>query len=138
MARRPTGPSRPDRVAAVIKEVLSQELLLRARDPILRRAVLTDVRVSGDIAVAKVYWLTLDEQTPRDEIAAALERSRGYLRTQVGQAIRTRQTPELRFLYDESVERGRRIDELLRDVTPAAPADAADEPTEGAADEGDA
>lgn len=121
MARRP-GPSRPDRVAALIKEVLSQTLLVQSRDPVLRRAVITDVRVSGDVSVAKVYWLALDDQTPRDELEAALKRAQGFLRTQVGQAVRTRLTPELRFLYDESVIRGRRIDELLREVAPAAEA----------------
>jgi ribosome-binding factor A len=138
MARRTPGASRPDRVGTLIKELLSQTLLLRSRDPILRRAVITDVRLSGDLSVAKVYWLALDDQTPKDELEAALERSRGYLRTLVGKEIRLRQAPELRFLYDQSVEQGRRIDELLRELAPAAgPADAevqaADDPEDTAA-----
>jgi len=118
MARRTPGASRPDRVGTLIKEILSQTLLLHSRDPILRRAVITDVRVSGDLSVAKVYWLALDDQTPRAELEAALGRSQGYLRSLLGREIRIRQAPELRFLYDQSVERGRRIDQILREIAP--------------------
>ena len=137
MARRSAGASRPDRVAALIKEILSQALLLRSRDAILRRAVITDVRVSGDLGVAKVYWLALDEQTPTDELEAALTRSQGYLRSLVGREVRLRQAPELRFLHDEGLLRGRRIDELLRGLTPAEPTpeDAPPGPAEPEGDE---
>lgn len=120
MSRRSHGPARPERLAALIREVLSQTLVVHSRDAVLRRAVLTDVRVTGDLQIAKVYYLALDEQTPREELAAAFRRSAGFLRTTVGQHLTLRHTPELRFLYDEGTLQGRRIEALLRDVAPAA------------------
>ena len=54
----------------------------------------------------------------RDAVTKALGRASGFLRSRVGQQIRARNTPELRFSYDQSVDLGRRIEEILADIGP--------------------
>lgn len=133
---------RTDRLGPQIRDIVSRALVERASDPRLPHVVITDVRMSGDLRIATILYVALDDVVPRDELAAALERSRGFLRHAVAEAIRMRYTPDLRFHFDESVERGRRVDAILAGIAPepAAPEPAAPEPPETApetATEGD-
>lgn len=73
--------------------------------------IITGVEVTRDLSVARVYYQTMGAD--RAEVAAAFERAAGFLRCRVGDQIRMRQTPELRFKYDDSIDRGRRVEELL-------------------------
>ena len=73
--------------------------------------IITGVEVTRDLAVARVYYQSMGGD--REEIAAAFERAAGFLRCRVGDQIRMRQTPELRFKYDDSIDKGRRVEELL-------------------------
>ncbi len=115
-SRNRPGARRSVRLAPLIREVLSEELLCRARDSILADSVVTDVEVSGDCRIATAYVVTLSEETPREELIEAFQRSAGYLRKVLGAALHIRHTPELRFKLDEGVARGRRIDQLLASV----------------------
>ena len=131
MRSRPRGPKRTARVAPLIRGVISEALLRRTRDPVLAKAVLTDVRVTADLRIASVYYVSVEGEDAREELAAAFERSSGFLRREVGQRANLRYTPELRFHYDESVERGRRIDAILHDIGTTAPAEDTDEGDDG-------
>lgn len=118
-----------DRVGPQIRETLASALLTRSRDPVLRQAVVTEVLVNADRSVARVYYIGLVEAVTREDLAAAFERSGGFLRREVSERLRhLRRTPELRFFYDEGVVQGRHMDNLLRDLVPGdEPGD--DEPT---------
>lgn len=94
-------------------------LLFDVGDPRLKRVQITGVDVTPDLKLATVYYVVIDRESPEpdEEIVEALERSAGYLRKLLGDRMSTRSTPELRFEYDESIERGRRIEALLADLT---------------------
>ena len=81
------------------------------REEVLRLAIITGVEVTRDLSVARVYYQILGGDPT--EVAEAFERASGFLRCRVGDQIRMRQTPELRFKYDDSIDRGRRVEELL-------------------------
>ena len=117
---RPRGTT--SRVAPLVQEVLANTLLTRSRDPILRQAVITDVQVNADRSVAKIYYVGLVEGVSREELAAAFERSRGFLRRAVSERLpRLRRSPELRFYFDEGVTHGRHMEGLLRELVPPEP-----------------
>lgn len=95
-----------------------------ARDDVLREVVITDVEVTSDISLARVYWHPLPGAAKADpEVAqAAFDRAAGFFRKKVGEIIRARQTPELRFIYDSALDRGRRIDDILVKIAAERPA----------------
>lgn len=109
---------RTDRLQSQIKEALALSIGGDTDDEALHSVVITDVEVTRDLSLAKVYWHgRADDPTfDREAVEAAFERARGYLRGQVGDAITARKVPDLRFFYDEAIDRGRRIDELLMEI----------------------
>ncbi|RMF94972.1 MAG: 30S ribosome-binding factor RbfA [Gammaproteobacteria bacterium] len=89
------------------------EALRRARDPRIQQAVITAARVSRDLSVAWVYVAPLDPAQPTDQLAAGLERARGFLRSALARELRVRQVPELRFRIDDTSRRAAEMDALI-------------------------
>jgi ribosome-binding factor A len=105
-------------VGQQIHEVLASLLLFEVEDPRLQNVQVTGVDVSGDLRIARVFYVVIDRDSPEpdEQVRSALERCSGYLRKCLGDRLRMKYTPELRFEYDESIERGRRIEALLQQV----------------------
>ncbi|MEZ4462032.1 MAG: 30S ribosome-binding factor RbfA [bacterium] len=109
-----------DRVSQNMLEVLANLLITDVKDPRVENVQITAVDVTPDLRYAKVFYVLLDKREPDDDAQDGLERAGGFLRRELGDRLTMRYVPELRFEYDESVERGRRMDELLRTIdTPA-------------------
>jgi ribosome-binding factor A len=109
---------RRERVAHQIQAELANLLLREARDPRLQSVTLTEVRITADLRVARVFFRTLTaDATPR-EADAALRRATPFLRRQLGRALGMRVTPELRFEYDTTPDTARRVDALLHETRP--------------------
>jgi ribosome-binding factor A len=108
---------RADRVGDEIREIVASTLLLDAGDPRLQELEVTGVRVSSDLSTARVFWVPVAREVPTEgqvkQFARALASAAGFLRGRVAQRLRLRHTPELSFEFDESVERGRRMERLL-------------------------
>ena len=103
---------RPRKVADLIQRELSDLLLREVRDPGIGMITITSVDVSPDLSHAKVFFTLLDPaQKPSTQ--EALQRAAGYLRSQIAHRIKLYTTPELRFVYDESIERGDRLSQLI-------------------------
>ena len=107
---------RPARVGERIREELSLLLQRRARDPGLSSVTVTDVSVTPDLKVAHVNYAALVGPEERRAVAQALRRSSGFLRRELGKVLDLRYAPELLFHYDDSYDRGVRIDEILRGI----------------------
>lgn len=107
---------RQRRVAELIHRELSLLLMREARDPRLAGVTITEVRVSPDLMVARIYFSVLGEPGQDKEALAALDRANGYLRTQLAGQVRLRSVPELIFELDTSAAYGQRIDELLAQI----------------------
>lgn len=108
--------SRMDRVGQQVLEILSRLLIMDMDDPRVSEAQLTAVEVSPDLRHAKVYWVPLLQDADEVEIGKGLKSAAGFMRRALGQELETKYTPELVFVFDESVERGRRIDSILSEV----------------------
>ncbi len=106
---------RTDRLNRQIRDVLAVALLRGSREELLRSVIVTDVEVTRDLSVARVFYYTMGDVSAAD-VAAALRRANGFLRCRVGEQVRARQVPELRFVFDESIERARRVEAILHDL----------------------
>ncbi len=107
---------RPARVAERIREELSVLLQRKINDPGLSSVTITDVSISLDLKIAHVNYTALVDPAGRKPVAQALRRAEGFLRREVGAALGLRVAPELRFHFDDSFDRGARIDALLRKI----------------------
>lgn len=103
---------RTDRVSAQLRRELGTLVHLAVREHGLPSVSVSDVEVSRDLAHAKVYVTALQGERSAEAIAALRELA-GEIRYGLGRAVRMRHVPELHFHYDDSVDRGERIDALL-------------------------
>ena len=108
---------RPQKVADLIQRELADLLRSEVRDPRVGLVTLTSVDVSPDLSHAKVFFTLLDKER-QGETTKALQRAAGFLRSQLARRMKMYTTPELRFSYDESVERGDRLSQLIDSVVP--------------------
>jgi ribosome-binding factor A len=111
--------SRPDRVADQIRSELASLLARDVHDPGVGFVTLTRVHVTPDLQMARVSYTTLGDEKARAASAKALERAAPFLRRQIGQRLRLKRTPELRFLYDDAVAGQDRIEQILKDLRPS-------------------
>ena len=120
--------SRPDRVADQIRSELATLLAREVHDPGIGFVTLTRVQVSPDLQIAKVMYTTLGDQKAQMASARALERAAPFLRRQLGARLRLRRSPELRFMYDDSVAGQDRIERILNELNAAGGVPASDDP----------
>jgi len=107
---------RPVRVGERIREELSLLLLRKVNDPGLTPVTVTEVSVTQDLRIAHVNYSALVPPEERPAVAKALRRSSGFLRRELGHLLGLRYAPELQFHYDDSFDRGARIDTILREI----------------------
>ncbi|WP_411747112.1 30S ribosome-binding factor RbfA [Psychrobacillus psychrotolerans] len=105
---------RANRVAEQMKKELGEIIGRKLKDPRIGFVTITDVAITGDLQQATIYVTVLDGN--RADTLRALEQAKGFIRSEIGQRIRLRITPELIFEYDESAAYGNRIDDLLRQI----------------------
>ena len=101
------------RVNEAVREVVSARLLEGLRDPRIGFVTVTSVETSPDLRQAKVYVSVLGSDDERAETLAGLESAHGLLQAAVATELRMKHTPTLQFVFDESIDRGMRISELL-------------------------
>lgn len=113
------GFRRADRVAERIRSEL-MELLLRGsvRDPAARDVVVSAVRMTDDLSIARVYVRVLEEiEAERQEaVVEALRRASGFLRREIGQRLQLRHVPTLEFFWDDVVDSALRIESILDEI----------------------
>jgi ribosome-binding factor A len=113
--------SRPQRIGDQIREELSDLLRREVKDPGIGFTTITWVKVSADLQNARVYYTVLGDAQARKNAARALERALPFLRRHIAGRLRLRRAPEFSFQYDESVERGERIERLIEQIHATAP-----------------
>src|SRR4051795_3671500 len=103
------------RVDEAMREVLSDAITSELKDPRVGFVTVTAVDTSPDLRHAHVYVSVLGDEEQREASLAGLASSHGYLQSRVASELRLKHPPQLDFRYDESAERGERIQRLLRD-----------------------
>ena len=102
------------RVGSAIAREISIILNEEARNEILKNVSITDVTVDDDLTFAKVYFMTRLEDTK--EVETALNDAAGFIRKNLAKALDLRSTPELKFVYDKSLDYVDIIDKVIEDI----------------------
>jgi ribosome-binding factor A len=109
----PKNFTRSDRVAQQIQRELAEIIRLELNDPRRGMITLTDVEVTRDLAYAKIFYTLMGGHEKASVSIAALEGSSGFLRSQLARRIKLFKIPELQFIYDESIEHGINLSQLI-------------------------
>jgi len=113
---------RPERVGHMIQRELADILRNEMRDPRVSQWVtVTDVEVTEDLSSAKVFVSILPTGAERDQTLETLQGAAGFVRRQLAPRLGLREVPELRFKLDASIERGARVEELLKKIQRGEP-----------------
>lgn len=105
---------RTERIASLIKEILGSLIVTEVGDPRVQSCVITHVKVSADMSIARIYVRSLisDEQG-RQELLTGLASAAGFLRSALGHRIRLLRIPELKFHYDETPDEAARVEAII-------------------------
>lgn len=115
---------RTDRVSGLIQRKLAQIIQMELKDPRLPRIItVSAVKVSPDMSIAKVYITVLGEKADSEMTLSILNNGASFLRTALARSMKFRIVPQLRFVYDESIEYGAKLRRLIDDVAPLASQD---------------
>lgn len=107
---------RANRVAEQMKKEVSEIIQRELKDPRIGFITVTDVDVTGDLQQAKIFITVYGEEEERRKTFDGLEKAKGFIRSETGKRIQLRKTPEISFEFDESIERGNRIETLIREM----------------------
>ena len=108
-------PDRMRRVNEAVREVLSARIAEGLKDPRIGFVTVTGVDTSTDLRHARVYVSVLGSEEERERSLAGLASSHGVLQRKIAAELRMKRTPTLEFVYDDSIDRGMRISQLLED-----------------------
>ena len=111
----PSG-SRAERVADHIKDQVSQLLAFEVKDPAVGLLTVTHVKLTSDMGLAHVYYTLVGDDVERRRTERALERATPFVRRRLAEDMNMRRAPDVRFHYDENVERQERVETLLRAI----------------------
>ena len=104
-----------DRLNTIFLREISKILQQEIKDPNIRFVTVTGVEITNDLSFAKVYVTVFDEKNKK-EIMKSLEKAKSFIRGQLSQRVDIRHTPELRFIFDDSIEYGNKIERIIKDL----------------------
>ena len=99
-----------ERVASDMQRELGNILLLEAKDEDFKHVTITDCEVTNDLSFTKIYFTTTDD---REKVTKDLNNAAGFFRSLLAERLQIRHTPELRFIFDESIEYGQKIEKII-------------------------
>lgn len=110
--------SRSHRVAEQMQRELADLLMFELKDPRVSMVTITAVEVTGDMAHAKIFYTAAKQS---DSLQQGLEKSAGFLRTQLGRRMLLRTVPQLHFVYDASIDNGMKMSKLIDEALASKP-----------------
>lgn len=113
----PSNSNRMNKIDEEIKKEISTIISTELKNPHLTGLIsVTKVKTTPDLRFARVYVSMINEKSKKENLSI-LKQSSGYIRSAIAKRINLRTTPELVFEFDESMEYGSRIDEILKNIT---------------------
>jgi ribosome-binding factor A len=111
------GSKRSLRVGDMILKEISEMLIKgNVRDPRVERVVLTGIKLTDDLGFARVYFTVIGDQIDKQNIMEGLQSASSYIKRELSKRLRIRRIPDLKFEFDEALQEGYRVDELLRET----------------------
>lgn len=107
---------RQERLEKIIVRELSTFLLFDAKDERLKYVTITNCHLTKDLSIATIFYTVYGNDVQKEATGQVLEDAKGMLRGHLGKALEVKKIPELRFKYDESMEYGDKIDNILKNL----------------------
>eukprot|EP00767_Chilomastix_cuspidata_P000024 gnl/Chilomastix_cuspidata/10049.p2 GENE.gnl/Chilomastix_cuspidata/10049~~gnl/Chilomastix_cuspidata/10049.p2 ORF type:complete len:129 (+),score=11.09 gnl/Chilomastix_cuspidata/10049:1429-1815(+) len=108
---------RSARIGSQIQEVVSEILVKKTKDPRLSGVAITAVKMSGDLSSAYVYFSVYsDDKKAIKDAENGFKSAKGFFKKVVGNQLKLRYTPELKFMFDSTMENARRMEDLLKTI----------------------
>lgn len=104
-----------ERLNDLFREEISYILFTEVKDSNVKFVTITDVEITNDLSFAKVYFTVLNKEY-LDVTQKALNRASSFIRGKLSERVEVRHTPELRFIFDESIEYGEKIEKILEQI----------------------
>lgn len=104
-----------ERLNHAFQEEISMILMTEIKDEDIKFVTITDVDTTNDLSYAKVYFTVLDD-TKRELTLEALNNAASFIRGELSKRVEVRHTPELKFIYDTSIDYGKHIEEIIEDI----------------------
>ena len=104
-----------ERLNSIFVKEISIILQNEIKDPNINFVTITGCEITNDLSFAKVYFTVLDDKN-RKEIEKSLDGAKSFIRGQLSQRVEMRHTPELRFIYDSSIEYGNKIEKIIKEI----------------------
>lgn len=104
-----------ERINSLLEREISSILMLEVKDPDIRFVTITRVSTTSDLGFAKVYVTVLNDNR-KEETLKALKDASGFIRHELMERVDLRHIPELQFLYDESIEYGKKIESIIEEI----------------------
>jgi ribosome-binding factor A len=109
------GSKRSLRVGDMILKEISEMLIKgNVRDPRIEPVVLTGIKLTDDLGFARIYFTVIGDQIDKRDIIEGLQSASSYIKRELSRRLRIRRIPDLKFEFDEVLQEGYRVDELLR------------------------
>lgn len=105
-----------ERLEKILEREISNMLLLEIKDDRLKYVTITKVALTNDLSIATVYYTVRGNEEQKEATTKNLIEASGFIRTSLSKKLEIRKVPELRFKYDESLEYGERIEQILKDI----------------------
>lgn len=119
---------RVERIQEQVREEVSQMLATEVRDPGVGLVTVTRTKVTGDLSLARIYWTILGDAAERKKTAQALERATPFVRRLLSERLSLRRSPEVKFIFDESVAAQDRIEQIIQEIHAEDAARTVDDP----------
>ena len=103
-----------DRLNNMFVEEIIKIILTEIKDRDVNFVTITDARITNDLSFAKVYFTTLDND--RDKVLKSLNKASGFIRSLLCDRVNIRKMPEIHFVYDESIEYGKKIEDIIERI----------------------
>ena len=101
------------KVGSEMVKVISEIIANESRDELLKTVTITACEVTNDLSFAKVYFTTTDD---RVKVEKDLNNASGFFRSLLAERLQIRHTPELKFIFDESIEYGQKIEKIIEEL----------------------
>ena len=103
-----------DRLNTAFVEKISEIIHDEVKDSDVKMVTITDAKITNDLSFAKVYFTTMDND--RKKVLNALNKASGFIRSKLCEKIEIRKMPEIIFVYDESIEYGKKIEDIIERI----------------------
>ena len=112
------GPSRNNKIASLLRKVISDIIINEVKDPRVNNLVsISDVELSNDKSLARVHITMLAAENQHIEAVEGLNKAAGFIRSQLIHRVDLKYVPRLKFIRDDTITKGQRLEKLINDVT---------------------